>query len=703
MFLNDQTLEQIKDYDIVNNTFQNWQNAHHLAVNCFAHNLKIEHVIIPNTINQIGNGCFMKCTNLKKVVLPNTISSLPSSCFLGCSKLEDISIPNTVQSLEAQSFEGCYRLKTIQLPNSVTSLGHRCFANCISLKELILPDNIETIGTNALFDCESLKYVSAPKSTGSVGNLIAGTNFNYYYENTKENRIYFSQNLPTNTQDVTNIFDISKCKNAYYSFDNYVTLFVRTPNKEDIFALAKILEERKFKLPYTLIDAINDKGLLKNFIKNSHFKFFQKETEFFKDELESLDDYFIRCFYTFALVLGCFNSEKMHNKFGNETDVFVYQKATNILVEMYKKNMFKDMSILNNITKKNLHISQDFINFLSYKEGKNGYVNLDLMNELENFAPGNFLRIMENFEKVKEYKVYIDEKGLPKKRTWKDAIQKFLTQKQYKHVQEKDKSLAELFSIINMGQIDFEQAVKIREDAKKSEVKAHILNKELKEDTILESIQKIKNQTQELLINSKQIIDELYSKQFTYEMLDKFDDKNFVLGSYTNCCVNINSIFYGSEITRFSVIDKNVQTMIVKNYKGDIIAKGTIYVNENQGYAVINDFEINYKYKQNEKFGIPGYYKDNKESSQRHERDLIFSAFMRGIKAFVEEYDKQHINNPIRQVNVGRGNNKLQEQLDNFENSENILFIPDNYKFMDARESQVVLYKRPPEHEELNK
>jgi len=133
--------------------------------------------------------------------------------------------------------------------------------------------------------------------------------------------------------------------------------------------------------------------------------------------------------------------------------------------------------------------------------------------------------------------------------------------------------------------------------------------------------------------------------------------------------------------------------------KGSIIAKCTLYVNKKYGYVVINDFEINSKYKKNELHDeddciISGYYSDEIDSPQRHERDLIFNTFMRGIKAFVSEYDKQNPNNPIRQVNVGLGHNRLQEQCEQFKVATSLLKVPSAYCFQDAQQMQCILYKK---------
>ena len=100
-----------------------------------------------------------------------------------------------------------------------------------------------------------------------------------------------------------------------------------------------------------------------------------------------------------------------------------------------------------------------------------------------------------------------------------------------------------------------------------------------------------------------------------------------------------------------------------------------MYVNKKYGYGVINDFELNRKYKHHERSSEIKYEPDDntgrynvpEDSKEEEERELIFKAFQRGIQAFIEEYDSQNPDNPIKQVNVGKGYNRLKRQVDRFE------------------------------------
>ena len=89
-----------------------------------------------------------------------------------------------------------------------------------------------------------------------------------------------------------------------------------------------------------------------------------------------------------------------------------------------------------------------------------------------------------------------------------------------------------------------------------------------------------------------------------------------------------------------------------------------------------------------------GRYTVDPESKDEQQRDLIFKAYQRGIKAFIEEYDKQKTKNPLQQVNVGMGYNRLKRQVEQFKKASQNLTVPVEYSFEDAKEEQYILYKR---------
>ncbi len=133
---------------------------------------------------------------------------------------------------------------------------------------------------------------------------------------------------------------------------------------------------------------------------------------------------------------------------------------------------------------------------------------------------------------------------------------------------------------------------------------------------------------------------------FSYHWLPKQDYDNLILGKYCSCCAHI--LGAGAGIMRASMILDNCQNLVIRNQENKIIAKMTIYVNREQGYAVFNTAEVNTLYHND--IAINGIYK----------------AFMRGVNAFVKKYNENN-KTPISIITMGEYRNTIKHQLGNIE------------------------------------
>lgn len=341
--------------------------------------------------------------------------------------------------------------------------------------------------------------------------------------------------------------------------------------------------------------------------------------------------------------------------------------------------------------------NQEFLKFISIQGEKKSLQNLEMILNLERNYPGMFIKVMTNFDVAKLYRETLDENGNPVKVSWEDALKKFYFKNKYVGVTKESTDIAELFGGKGLSQEVFDRANELRKEAKEANIPEHILGKHLREETILESIERLRKQTEEELTNGKQMIEDLYKKQFSYEWLSKNDPHNSIMGLFCSCCATITSQAYGKDIAKSSVIAPDVQNLVVRDSKGDIIAKGTMYINKDRGYAIINDFELNAKYRNHE--SSAGKYSVDETSTEEQDRELIFKAFLRGLKAFIEEYDRQNPNKPLKQINVGMGYNRLKKQVERFKKATLNLTVPSEYGFQDSMKKQYILYQR--EHRQI--
>ncbi len=368
------------------------------------------------------------------------------------------------------------------------------------------------------------------------------------------------------------------------------------------------------------------------------------------------------------------------------------QKACSFLASALNNDNLK-IGVYHNLfdsMKYALKPSQSFLEFITMKDGKKNFGNLELLLEMEKKYPGIFTKVMTSFDKAKLYKEALDKDGKPITISWENALRAFYLSNKYIGITDETEDIARVFAERGISQEIFDEAKSIREKNIKNDVKDHILGESLKEETILESIEKLREQIDGQLLDSKKIVDDLYDKQFTYEWLNKNDPRNFIIGLYCTCCATITSNLYGKNIAISSIESPDVQNIVVKDSKGEIISKGTMYINRKMGYAVINDFEMNRRYRNHEE-GI-GEYSADKNSKEEKERILIFKAFQRGINDFVKKYNEKNPDKPIKQVNVGMGYNRLKAQVENFKKAKHNLDVPSEYCFRDTETNQYILY-----------
>jgi hypothetical protein len=167
-----------------------------------------------------------------------------------------------------------------------------------------------------------------------------------------------------------------------------------------------------------------------------------------------------------------------------------------------------------------------------------------------------------------------------------------------------------------------------------------ILTKKVKQDRI-KSLDDYRKKTEalrkQIVSDSAEILHEQIedtSSVFTYEVLEKSNVANFAMGLMTSCCATVYGA--GAGAMRAMIIHPDMQPLVIRDFDNQIISFGILYVNREEGYAVVNDFEVNKKYE--------GHY---------DKRKAIYEKAMEGVLAFVEEYNNENSEKPINRVTCG--------------------------------------------------
>ena len=132
----------------------------------------ISEIIIPEGIRVLGR--FLNQSKVEKVILPKSLEEIGEKAFQGCQKLQSISIPQKVKLIGICAFTGCESLNSVVFSKNVelNELGNYCFERCKSLKSISLPSKIEIIGESAFEDCKSLVSVKLPKNLKIINNYV---------------------------------------------------------------------------------------------------------------------------------------------------------------------------------------------------------------------------------------------------------------------------------------------------------------------------------------------------------------------------------------------------------------------------------------------------------------------------------------------------------------------------------------------------
>lgn len=149
----------------------------------------VERVVLPDSIQSIGEGAFWQCINLREIVLPSTIKSIEDFTFDGCINLTEIVIPPQVEKIGIYAFATCRTLKEIEIPEGVEEIGEGAFKGCNSLERIEIKGNVKKMD-RTFMECTGLKEVRLPHSLLELGDEV-------FYKCTSLERIMIPQCVET--------------------------------------------------------------------------------------------------------------------------------------------------------------------------------------------------------------------------------------------------------------------------------------------------------------------------------------------------------------------------------------------------------------------------------------------------------------------------------------------------------------------------
>jgi hypothetical protein len=120
---------------------------------------------------------FWTCRNLSSIVIPQSVNTIGENAFGNCWNLTSIEIPNSVSTIGAAAFGNCSKITSIKIPNNVRSIGEEAFGGC-SLTDVYLHQDYPSEILNERSGIDRSKVtLHVP-----LGSEEIFRKFGYYYE-----------------------------------------------------------------------------------------------------------------------------------------------------------------------------------------------------------------------------------------------------------------------------------------------------------------------------------------------------------------------------------------------------------------------------------------------------------------------------------------------------------------------------------------
>lgn len=97
------------------------------------------------------------------LVIPNSIDGEPVRViapqgFAGCQGISTVILPDTLEEIGDGAFAGCEDIRGLWMPDSMRRIGVSAFEGCIGIESVAVNAGMEVIGENAFAGCARLLY-----------------------------------------------------------------------------------------------------------------------------------------------------------------------------------------------------------------------------------------------------------------------------------------------------------------------------------------------------------------------------------------------------------------------------------------------------------------------------------------------------------------------------------------------------------------
>ena len=178
---------------------------------------RTEHLVICDSIKEIGNNAFNGMSKLKDVTFPDELKRIGYYAFCNCTSLESIAL--SAECIDQLAFQSCIRLSDISLKSGVKTIYSAAFLHC-PIKQINIPDTVENLWRpfNMCYHLEKITVDSNNKVYSSEDGLLYNKDkselvfcpINYNWGSDIENSAVFGSVPPVYHQTKLTLMDTVK-------------------------------------------------------------------------------------------------------------------------------------------------------------------------------------------------------------------------------------------------------------------------------------------------------------------------------------------------------------------------------------------------------------------------------------------------------------------------------------------------------------
>jgi hypothetical protein len=109
----------------------------------FAGKEQLLHVVMPSSVEVVGDSAFCRCCNLQAVQFSDNIVRLGEGVFSECPALTNVKLPERLTYTGGYVFYRCSGLQRVIIPKNIAGIGYKSFEGCDCLQEVFYEGRAE--------------------------------------------------------------------------------------------------------------------------------------------------------------------------------------------------------------------------------------------------------------------------------------------------------------------------------------------------------------------------------------------------------------------------------------------------------------------------------------------------------------------------------------------------------------------------------